>query len=24
VRWMAVSADDGFISQGRFVFTVRP
>jgi len=23
VRWRAVSADDGFISQGRFVFTVR-
>ena len=24
VRWRDVSADDGFISQGRFVFTVRP
>lgn len=24
VRWRAVSADDGFVAQGRFVFTVRP
>ena len=24
VRWRAVAADDGFVSQGSFTFTVRP